>query len=65
MKSTTLATDALLSMMTVPLLVGVLGAKTMAEAMQGLGQTSEELFRGDRLPLLAVSSLPARTDTTF
>lgn len=63
MKSTTLATDALLSMMTVPLLVGVLGAKVMADAMRGLGQTSEELFRGDRLPLLTISSLLESKDT--
>ncbi|MEB3233221.1 MAG: hypothetical protein VKJ64_19600 [Leptolyngbyaceae bacterium] len=49
---TTSPVDALLSVMTVPLLVGLLGAKAMAEMMEGAGAASEEVFRGDRLPLL-------------
>ncbi|NEQ97036.1 MAG: hypothetical protein F6K30_09970 [Cyanothece sp. SIO2G6] len=52
MKVTTSPVDTLLSVMTVPLLVGLLGAKAMADVMQGVGTASEEVFRGDRLPLL-------------
>ena len=52
MKTTTLSTDALLSVMTVPLLMGLLGMRAMTDVMQGVGLVSEEIFRGDRLPVL-------------
>lgn len=42
----------LLSMATVPLLVGLVVAKSLSEASRELGLLSEEVFRGDRLPLL-------------
>ncbi|HEY9615757.1 MAG TPA: hypothetical protein V6C64_02880 [Microcoleaceae cyanobacterium] len=44
--------DLWLSLATVPILLGVLGGRAIAQAMQEVGQLSEEIFRGDRLPLL-------------
>lgn len=44
--------QGLISLTTGPLLVALVGGKILADAAQDLGQLSEELFRGDRLPLL-------------
>ena len=41
-----------LSVTTAPLLLALVGAKAIAEAVQELGELTEEVFRGDRLPLL-------------
>jgi hypothetical protein len=46
---------------TAPLLAGVLGARAIALAIQELGCASEELFRGDRLPILKIT--PSDTDS--
>ncbi|BAU42452.1 MULTISPECIES: hypothetical protein [Cyanophyceae] len=48
--------DVLLSVATVPLLAGLVAARAIAQVMVSVGQTSEELFRGDRLPTLHVHS---------
>jgi hypothetical protein len=40
---------------TAPILVGLLGARAIAAAMQELGAASEEIFRGDRLPILKIT----------
>ncbi|NJR38168.1 MAG: hypothetical protein HC781_04080 [Leptolyngbyaceae cyanobacterium CSU_1_4] len=40
---------------TAPLLLGILGAKAIATALQELGTASEEIFRGDRLPILKIT----------
>jgi len=51
----TLSTEGvslLLSISTLPVVVGLLAVKNMGKFWQELGQDSEELFRGDRLPLL-------------
>lgn len=45
-------TELLLSFATAPLLAGLAGGRAIASLMQNLGQASEELFRGDRLPVL-------------
>jgi hypothetical protein len=45
-------TQILLSLTTAPLLLGLLGAKALVELMKTIGQASEEVFRGDRLPVL-------------
>jgi len=45
----------LLSLSTAPFLCLLLGSRAMAAAMRELGQTSEELFRGERLPILKIS----------
>lgn len=44
--------DALIAGMTLPMLLGLVGGKAIAEGLQSLGQASEEIFRGDRLPVL-------------
>ncbi|MEM8777919.1 MAG: hypothetical protein AAGF26_03420 [Cyanobacteria bacterium P01_G01_bin.49] len=41
-----------LSLATVPLVGGVLVAHKLAEELSAIGQNSEEIFRGDRLPIL-------------
>ncbi|MCU0570970.1 MAG: hypothetical protein MUF49_30935 [Oculatellaceae cyanobacterium Prado106] len=52
MAQSKLATEVLISVGTVPLLLAILGTKACATWIQNLGQSSEEIFRGDRLPLL-------------
>lgn len=44
--------EILVSLATVPLLFALLGSKALSGLLQEIGQQSEELFRGDRLPLL-------------
>lgn len=44
--------DLLISLVTPPLLLGILSSHAAALALHQLGQVSEELFRGDRLPVL-------------
>lgn len=44
--------DLLLQLGTGSLLVGLIGSKAVIEAAKGIGQASEEIFRGDRLPVL-------------
>ncbi len=55
--------DLLISLATVPLVVGLVGTKMLTQAAQELGQWSEEMFRGDRLPLLKFPSHPSSIDT--
>jgi len=47
-----ISSEILVSALTGPLLVGLLGSKNMMQWFQEIGQSSEELFRGDRLPVL-------------
>lgn len=47
-----IAPDILISLATAPLLLGLIGGKALAEAIREMGVLSEEIFRGDRLPLL-------------
>ena len=41
-----------ISIVTGPFLLGLLGAQAIAESLTQLGLASEELFRGERLPTL-------------
>ncbi len=41
-----------LSLATIPLLLFLLSAKALFDLIQQLGLASEELFRGDRLPVI-------------
>lgn len=41
-----------LSLATVPVIIGFLAIRATAKALGELGEKSEEVFRGDRLPLL-------------
>lgn len=43
-----------IGLVTVPALITLVGVKALADTVQNLGQWSEELFRGDRLPVLNV-----------
>ncbi len=52
------ATQVLLSLATGPLLLGIVGAKAAASLIQDLGQWSEEIFRGDRLPIIDSTASP-------
>lgn len=45
-------TDLLLSLATLPLLAGLTAQKAISSTAQEIGQLSEEVFRGDRLPIL-------------
>ena len=44
--------EVLLQVSTLPVLLAVLGGKAFCESLQAIGQASEEVFRGDRLPVL-------------
>lgn len=48
----TISNQVLLQISTVPVLTALVAGKYAAETMQAIGQSSEELFRGDRLPIL-------------
>lgn len=41
-----------LSVATIPVLMGFLAIRAAAKALEELGEKSEEVFRGDRLPRL-------------
>jgi len=45
-------TDFLLSIATGPLLLGILSLEAVFSWLQAAGVSSEEVFRGDRLPIL-------------
>jgi hypothetical protein len=51
-----LPTKVLLSLTTAPLLLFLVGSRALATLIQEMGQTSEEVFRGERLPLLKISA---------
>lgn len=51
MKNTQQST-ILLSLATAPLLIAVVTAKALQQNLIELGKTTEEVFRGERLPLL-------------
>lgn len=44
--------QVLLQLGTATVLVALLGGKAFGETLQAVGQASEEVFRGDRLPVL-------------
>jgi hypothetical protein len=44
-----------LSLLTTPVLFGLITLDVLTETVQELGEVSEEIFRGDRLPILNVS----------
>jgi hypothetical protein len=56
MSSVQMPIKILLSLSTAPLLLLLIGSKALAQLMQDMGQTSEEVFRGDRLPVLKIST---------
>lgn len=44
--------EILLQLGTATVLVAILGGEAFFETLQAIGQASEEVFRGDRLPVL-------------
>jgi hypothetical protein len=58
------ALELLISLATAPLLIGLVGGKVMAEVSQEIGRFTEEVFRGDRLPLLNFSNPPSLSINT-
>lgn len=53
-----MAPEILISLATGPLLLGLVGGKALLGAIRELGVLSEEVFRGDRLPLLNFPANP-------
>ncbi|MEX0270387.1 hypothetical protein AB3R30_14680 [Leptolyngbyaceae cyanobacterium UHCC 1019] len=58
------ALELLISLATAPLLIGLVGGKALAEVSQEIGKFAEEVFRGDRLPLLNLSNPPSPSVNT-
>ena len=50
--------DMVVSMMTAPLLLGLVTGRAIADGLTQLGTVSEELFRGERLPTLSSFDQP-------
>ena len=46
--------ELLISLATGPMLLGILSAKSLSEFVRQMGVASEEIFRGDRLPVLTM-----------
>ncbi|TVQ51592.1 MAG: hypothetical protein EA366_15205 [Spirulina sp. DLM2.Bin59] len=52
-------TLTLLAVATIPFLGGIFALEAIASSLQGWGEVSTELFRGDRLPVLPFPSVPS------
>lgn len=52
--------EILLQLGTGPVLLALLGSKAACLTLQAIGQASEEVFRGDRLPIL---KFPVETES--
>lgn len=52
--------EVLLQLGTGAMVLGLLGSKAVDQTLQTIGQASEEVFRGDRLPLL---KFPSETES--
>lgn len=48
----TIASSVLLQLGTVPVLGALVGGKALAPTLKAIATASEEVFRGDRLPIL-------------
>ncbi len=46
--------ETAIAVATAPTVIALVGAKLLADAAQEMGQWSEEVFRGDRLPILNI-----------
>jgi len=56
MSNSQMPTKFLLSLSTAPFLLVLIGSKALTELVKEMGQASEEVFRGDRLPILKISN---------
>lgn len=55
--------DLVLQVGTASLLFGLIGSKAVAQAAKAIGQASEEVFRGDRLPILPFPETETASET--
>lgn len=57
--------SVVISLMTGPLLIAVIGVRALSDALTQVGIASEELFRGERLPTLPnIDGGPDQIDDT-
>ncbi len=61
--SSSITADVAIALATIPTLVGLVVMKGLDDMMTELGLSSEEIFRGDRLPILNMPTMP-KTDST-
>ncbi|MFB2837021.1 hypothetical protein [Floridanema evergladense] len=54
--------EIIVSLATGPLLLGVLCGKASLKFLQAIGEASEEVFRGDRLPVLQFPKVESQGD---
>ncbi|NJL84053.1 MAG: hypothetical protein HC890_16050 [Chloroflexaceae bacterium] len=54
----------ILSLATAPFLLGLLALESLLQAANDLGDSSEEIFRGDRLPVLHIPTPPRQSAQT-
>ncbi|MDY6804993.1 MAG: hypothetical protein SXA11_14475 [Cyanobacteriota bacterium] len=47
-----ISSDILLSLATIPVVFGIFASRSAGKLMSSLGESSEEIFRGDRLHIL-------------
>ncbi|HEY9809982.1 MAG TPA: hypothetical protein V6D13_11700 [Halomicronema sp.] len=52
----------LLSFVTMPVIVGLWGVQAVGGLVRNLGEASEEVFRGERLPVLNFPLTPPESD---
>ena len=62
MPNSQMPTKILLSLSTAPLLLILIGGKALTELVKEVGQATEEVFRGDRLPILKISNTESRSE---
>lgn len=62
MPNSQMPTKILLSLSTAPLLLILIGGKALTEFVKEVGQATEEVFRGDRLPILKISNTEPRSE---
>jgi hypothetical protein len=55
--------EVLVGLATAPVLLVLIGGRVAAKVMQEMGEASEELFRGDRLPVLRSPIVPHSEST--
>lgn len=60
-RAASLAPEILISLATAPVLALLVGGKALMEGVREVGVWSEEIFRGDRLPLL---NSPAKSNSS-
>lgn len=55
-------TDISLSFLTTPFLLGLVMVESVLDGLEELGQTTEELFRAERLPILNFPNSETQTE---